>query len=213
MDAPMGMSLLPDWSRPLWALLLVVVFAQHALHAGRMSGQPRWWHVGHTLMAAGMAVMYLLPHMRYPGLYRAGLVLFALVALVEVVAAGVIGRREGGFNPLWGTAAAGMLIMTYMMVPLQLRPSWLTLVLVAYLCCETVIWAGGLWQRLPSSRTPPRLPPTGVELSTAPGAAGPAPAGGSGRGFGLVAHRSLGVRLSLAVMAASMAYMLTASVF
>ncbi|WP_438388265.1 DUF5134 domain-containing protein [Actinopolyspora saharensis] len=213
MDAPMGMSLLPDWSRPLWALLLVVVFAQHALHAGRMSGQPRWWHVGHTLMAAGMAVMYLLPHMRYPGLYRAGLVLFALVALVEVVAAGVIGRREGGFNPLWGTAAAGMLIMTYMMVPVQLRPSWLTLVLVAYLCCETVIWAGGLWQRLPSSCTPPRRPPTGVELSTAPGAAGPAPAGGSGRGFGLVAHRSLGVRLSLAVMAASMAYMLAASVF
>ncbi|WP_019854294.1 DUF5134 domain-containing protein [Actinopolyspora mortivallis] len=205
MEASMAMPLLPDWSRPLWALLLVVVLVQHALHARRMSGQPRWWHAGHTTMALGMAVMYLLPHMRHPDLYRVGLVLFALITVLELVVTVVLRSREGLVNPLWLSSTAGMLAMTYMMVPGSSRPAWLTLVFVGYLCCETVVWSLGWWERVPWLR------PHGV-TAPAPGAATTAPGRAvlRERGVGLPAHCSPGVRASLAVMAASMAYMLLA---
>jgi hypothetical protein len=44
------------------------------------AGQRRWWHIGHIVMATGMAAMYLLPRTNHPGQYRAGLVLFAVLA-------------------------------------------------------------------------------------------------------------------------------------
>lgn len=217
MDMPMSMPLLPQWLRIVWALLLFVVLVQHAVHARQLRGQPRWWHIGHTMMALGMAAMYLLPRMQYGEWYRAGLVLFGVITAVEAVGVFVLLRREGVFNPLWVSSTIGMLVMTYMMISPVSRPSWLTLLFVGYLAVEVLAWALGLWERLPVLRRPATAPDSTAELA-APGAATrPSTTEAAARGrvllpIGLPAHSTPGIRASLAIMAASMGYMLVAMI-
>ncbi|SDP73458.1 hypothetical protein SAMN04487905_1088 [Actinopolyspora xinjiangensis] len=216
--AAMDMPLLPMWLRIVWVVALLAVMAVHTGHLVVLSGQHRAWHTGHTVMAAGMALMYLLPRMQHPELYRAGLVLFALVALVQAVITVAFRAREGAVNPLWLLATVDMLAMVYMLLPPTTRPDWLNWVFVAYLACQTVAYGLGAWDRLPvfTSRTPTSVT-AGVatteharehEHAVTPLSAEPAPDPTAGPVVGLVAHSSLGVRVTLAVMAASMAYML-----
>jgi hypothetical protein len=89
-----------------------------------------------------------------------------------------------------------MLAMSYMLVP-SARPWPLTYLFVAYLAVQTVAWALGWWQRFPVLRT---------------AGAGPdmIDSTGQGRAVALTAHSTRTVPVSLAVMAAGMAYMLVA---
>jgi hypothetical protein len=52
------MSMLPGWVRLVWVIALAVAAAVHIWHSATMTGQPRWWHGAHTLMALGMIAMY-----------------------------------------------------------------------------------------------------------------------------------------------------------
>lgn len=195
----MSMPLLPEWLRAAWVVALCGVTALHLWHAWSMHGQRRLWHAGHTVMAVGMALMYLLPAMSHPTLYEGGRTVFGALTVLLVVSTVLLRRREGLFNPLWVAAAVDMLVMTYMLLPAGTRPVALTGVFVLYLGAQAVAWALGLWDRAPAYR------------STAPtpaGGPGTPSAGGTGAGVGLVAHSTAAVRVSLAVMAVSMAYML-----
>ncbi|TNC24222.1 DUF5134 domain-containing protein [Amycolatopsis alkalitolerans] len=192
----MQSALLPGWLRMVWAAALVLVALAHLKHVITMRGQRRWWHTGHTVMAAGMALMYLLPAMDHPVLYQAGLAFY--VAAVAALAATTVTnwREEGVLNPLWVATTIDMVAMAYMLLPA--RTPVLTAVFVVYLAGQAVAWSLGLWSRVP--------------------VLAPVPAGGEGAAgspassavVGLTAHTSPVVLASLAVMAAGMAYMLLA---
>lgn len=196
------MSLLPEWLRWVWAAAFLGVVIAHAGHAWSMRGQPRWWHIGHTTMAGGMLVMYLVPHMGHPGLYRAGLVLFVLVTAAEAAGTLVLRRREGRLNPLWAATTADQLVMVYMLALPMSGPALVTSLLVAYLGVQAVLWGAGLWSRVPAVR--PQEEPLG--------AIGAASAPPRARVIGLAAEADVVVRVSLAVMATGMGYMLLASI-
>lgn len=219
----MTMQLLPTWLRVVWVVALGAVVVLHVGHAWAMPGQRRWWHVGHTAMAVGMALMYALPRMLFPGLYRVGLVLFALLTVTVAAVTVALRRHESTLNPLWVFSAVEMLVMTYMLLPPSVTPSWLTYLLIGYLSVQIVGWAFGLWDRLPVFRRPVlagSAPDTGATIDTlvrdtdggerSPALlpADPHPEASTGPVVGLTAHSSAAVHVTLAVMAASMAYML-----
>ncbi|MFC7339899.1 hypothetical protein [Saccharopolyspora griseoalba] len=211
----------PEWVRLLWVVALVGVLATHLWHAWVMPGQPRWWHVGHAATAVAMIAMYSLPHVQHHELYRGGFLLFALAAVAEAGTAVLLRLREGMFNPLWLISTADKMAMTYMMSSPVVRPAVLTGALTAYLVAQAVAWALALWDRVPvlrgaragSAREPrPGRPQFAERGSTTRGDGsepldfGPAP------GVGMLAHFTPVTRASLAVMAASMGYMLASSV-
>ena|SRR5699024_954889 len=206
MHESMTMPLLPQWLAITWAVVLVGVTAVHVWHAWAMRGQPRWWHIGHTTMALGMAAMYLLPAMSHPGFARFGLTAFGVISLGVMSTAVLHWWREGVANPLWLATTVDMLAMTYMFLPMANWIPVITGVLVGYLCLQTIAWATNLWARIPlyagnttTSGTP--------AVTDGPGTA-------NSRAFtsrvGLTAITDGSVRATLAIMAAGMAYMLLA---
>ncbi len=188
MNHEMGLmsTMLPVWIRVAWSIALAVVAVLHLWHAAALRGQPRWWHGVHTAMAVGMAAMYAADPMKQAGLDRAMFTVFAVVAVGLVVVTAGVGRREGAANPLWALTVVGAAAMAYMSAvmlwPQAIGPvvSW---VVIAYLCVDAIGWAFGVWDRLAVLRR---------------------------ESIGLAGHDSVDVRISLAVMAASMAYMLAA---
>src|SRR6476661_1929603 len=211
MGSMTSMPLLPDWLRVVWVVALGVVIVTHVWHAYCRPGQHRWWHAGHILMAAGMAVMYVPGSMTEPGLSRVGVVLFGGVALATAAVTVVLRRRESALNPLWVVAAVDMLVMAYMWLPAAIRPSLLDYALAAYLGCQLLAWA--LWGRDHVIARPPVPAATAPMMAGAgpgrPAAARPsAPLTYPSAAVGLIAERAPVVRASLAVMAASMSYML-----
>src|SRR5699024_2169384 len=117
--------------------------------AWAMTGQPRWWHLGHTAMALGMAAMYLLPTMEHPGFGRFGLATFAVVTVAVLGAAVVHWRREGVANPLWLATTLDMLEMTSMFLPMSDWVPVVTGILLGDLVLQCVACAGNLWAHLP----------------------------------------------------------------
>jgi Domain of unknown function (DUF5134) len=179
-------SLLPGWVRLVWVVALGVMAVLHIWHGATTSGQARWWHGAHTAMALGMIGMYAAGPMRQRALDNALEVLFAVIAVVLVVTAVVVRRRERVLNPLWVVTAVDSAAMSYLaavMLSPSAVPAAVTWVVVAYLACDTLAWLLDLWDRALASRGP---------------------------SVGLSGHNTLDIRLSLAVMAASMAYMLAA---
>lgn len=215
----MSMALLPTWLRVVWVVLLGAVLVAHVGHAWALPGQRRWWHLGHTVMATGMALMYALPHMHEPGwLYRAGLVLFALLAIAVTGVVVALWRREGALNPLWVFSAAEMLVMTYMFLPASAKLSGVGYILAVYMGMQSLAWALGLWDRLSVFGSPAQfrstrgsvqiVDPDGHERNPTLLPADPYPEQITRPVLGLTAHSSVVVHITLAVMAASMAYML-----
>lgn len=201
------MSLLPMWLRIGWAVALGTAALVHLMHAGARPGQARWWHAGHTLMALGMMTMYLIDCTAHPGMCRLGVMLFGTWAVALAVTALLARRRDGVLNRLWVAAAADALAMTYMLAPSHAAA--VSLMLVVYLFCQALAWALGLWTR---AAVPPRTQVSAALSSTAASttavaAASPAAATPA---VGLPVHAGPAVRISLAVMAAAMAYMLAA---
>jgi hypothetical protein len=175
-------------------------------HARRMSGQPRWWHIVHVLMSVGMLAMYA--DMDQRGLNWLIAVVFAAAAMALAVTIGVLRGRERSLNPLWVATTIDMLAMVYMGVitlPSVRGPATLTWVFGVYLAGQTLAWAGGLWDRVPVLR--PAAAGAAVRMDRESSNALAAPTRPT---VGLTAHVSIDIRISLAAMAASMAYMLAA---
>ena len=212
-------GLLPSWLSIGWAVALAGVVWVHAGHAWSMPGQRRWWHLTHIVMAIGMALMYLLPRMQYQPLYSVGLVLFAVITVAVITATVVARSREGAVNPILVVSALDYLAMTYMLIDPGLRPDWLSYLFVAYLASEIVAWGARWFDRLPVFTGPAVTAPVVAVASGGPGAARAAQQNSSASGPVLLsAHATpgnvtagrseLSVIVTLAVMAASMAYML-----
>lgn len=170
--------------------------------------------VAAVVMAAGMMVMYLAGGMTGVGLALGGAVVFGVLTVTSAATATVLRRREHVLNPLWLATAVDMLAMTYMWLPTAARPTVLTWVFVAYLVGQMLAWATGLWSHIPVLR-PAAAATTSMLATTAsrqPSASSTAAAQAMGisRAVGLPADPRPDVRVSLAVMAASMGYMLAA---
>lgn len=200
----MHTPLLPTWLRAAWVTALIAVVVVHLAHAYRLPGQPRWWHIGHVVMAAGMALMYLPPGMHHGHGSRTGVALFLGVAVATAAATAVLWRREAALNPLWVVLALDMLVMAYMWLPVAARPAGLDVALAAYLGCQVLAWALGLWDRVPVLARSGPAPMAAGTVATAV----PRPATGATAMVGLIVHSSPAVRITLAVMVASMGYML-----
>lgn len=198
----MQLPFLPEWVRVVWAVLLLAAVVAHATHVRVMSGQRRWWHVAHTAMAAAMMLMYLVPPMSAPMPYRVGLVVFACAATAIAVGTVLLRRREGTTNPLWVASGVDMLAMTYMLLPMGSHIAVVSYGFVGYLVASALAWVGGLWKRAPAFRQPLAVSVGGEPVTTLE-----VPSG-SGRALGLTAESSADVPVTLAVMAAGMAYML-----
>lgn len=213
----MSMPLLPQWLRVVWVVALCVVVVVHVGHAWARPGQRRWWHTGHIVMAGGMALMYALPVMSELVWRRMGLALFCLATVTLAVVTVVLWRREGAVNPLWLFAGVDMFAMSYMLAPSWARSAWLTVMIVVYLVGQVAAWGFGLWDRLAVFRVGRAGAPSVGAVASSSGGGGCGPAllsadpdvgAGSGPALGLTGHSTPAVRLTLAVMAAGMAYML-----
>lgn len=79
-------GLLPTWVRIAWIIAFCTIAVVHLRHVWVMTGQRRYWHVGHVVMAAGMAHMYL-PHPAQLVPAAAGMAVFAIAAGAALAAA------------------------------------------------------------------------------------------------------------------------------
>jgi hypothetical protein len=134
------LNLLPDWIGVLGTAMFILIAGSHLLHLMRTSGERRWWHVTHVLMAIGMAFMYVpstLDPITISSRFWQGLfaVVAALVALRVV--AGLSGRTSA--NPLWALTGVELGTMVYMWSSGSFVPA-LTWTLVAYLVVEAGLW-------------------------------------------------------------------------
>lgn len=208
----MAMPLLPQWLSVVWILVLLGVVGLHVWHCYTREGQHRWWHLAHTVMALGMIGMYLLPVMAEPELAEAGLRFFGTGAVLLLAVTVLLGRHEGRLNPLWLASALDMVAMAYMFLPGSLRPAGLTWIVVGYLTCEIGAWLANLWAAPRLGVAAPQARPAAATpgVPATPAAPGAATAVASRRELGLSECSALDVRASLALMAASMAYMLAA---
>lgn len=134
------LNLLPEWIGVLGTLMFLLIAGSHLLHQVRTSGERRWWHVSHVLMAIGMAFMYA-PGAIDPFTISSEFwqVLFAVVAAVVAlrVVAGFAGRASA--NPLWALTGIELGTMVYMWSSGSFVPA-LTWALVAYLVVEAGLW-------------------------------------------------------------------------
>jgi len=217
-----SMPLLPEWLRMLWVAALLGATALHVRHAWLMPGRVRWWHAGHTTMAIGMILMYLLDRMQHPALYQAELAVFASALLTVAAITAAISRGEGALNPLWLAGTLDLLAMVYMLLPAENRNAALTGVILIYLTCQVLAWSLGWWDR-PSARhavasaqalsTKPNMATDATVTRAATGSPaaallGPAQQVVQYRQRELFLQCTLSTRASLAVMAAAMGYML-----
>lgn len=217
------MPLLPHWLKWLWVAALCVVVALHLWHVWSMSGRARWWHTGHVTMAAGMITMFLVPPAGHTSLYWAGVVLFGAATIAAGLGAAMLWHRDKLMNWLWAGATVDMLAMTYMTLPTHDRDETLTYLFVAYLAVEVVIWLSNPLPRW-FTRQMTTIPQSDPDISgprTQPDPVTPAGTlsltrlkshhtGETCESMRLVADVTIGVRITLAVMSASMGWMLIA---
>ena len=197
MDAAHGATnILPVWLAVIWTLVFLVLLVVHARHVLETSGERRFWHSGHVLMAFGMAFMFApgsLDHFSIPAGFWP--LLFANAS--GLVVAWMLARILYGqaVNGLWVVLAFDLAAMAYMWSPSgYVAP--ITWLLVAYFGVQAVLWATDTYRKLDH-----RLTVTGFGVN--PDGALTATAVQS-----LVCERDL--RPSMSVMALGMAYMFAA---
>jgi hypothetical protein len=186
----MSMSWLPGWVRAGWLVVLAAVALLHLRHVRRCTGQPRGWHLGHLFMTSGMILMYVEP-MPGAATSQTGLLVFGVATCVLAGWTMLLRRRETRWSPLWIFTTADMAVMTYMFVPPAHWSHFVTSVCTAFQLAQALAWIFARWQR----------------LAPAPAAAPVAPAQPSVH-CGITAPTVRSVRLSLAALAVSMAYLL-----
>lgn len=223
-DHAMSMTLLPTWLGVVLGIVSLLVVVPHIRHVAATVGQHRWWHVGHIVMAIGMARMYLFG-MGPPAVDGISGGLFIAITFIVLVAAVWCRLREGVVNPLWVATALDMAAMAYMHAPASLRPTPVTGVIIVYLVAQAVMWASGAWGRVPVfAILPEPVPADAVPRFTADtewsagSAASGVPSGSGGVTVaprprpGLSGRKDRGVRFTLTIMSLAMAYMLLAMV-
>jgi hypothetical protein len=216
---PMSEGLLPPWVTWLWLIALAAVLVFHCGHLVRMGGQHRWFHASHILMLVSMLYMYASMEFRWKWFASSSWVVIFWVSTAAIVGWMVfrlVQRRP--FSLLWVLTLIMQAAMIYMWMP-DWAPA-LTWTLVVYYGLETVAWLGGL------------LDDTRQMVAVGPGehAVGQPTVQESGKARGNVAvkpasrtvvqrqrtavvalaQNSSVSRVSMAVMAASMAYMFAA---
>ncbi|WP_216214705.1 DUF5134 domain-containing protein [Amycolatopsis aidingensis] len=139
-------ALLPGWLRVVWVVASCAVALVHLRHVWVMTGQRRLWHIGHVLMASGMAYMYL-PHPVHWIPHEAGAAAFTAAATGSLVAAMSFRLRESVLNPLWILITVEMAVMVYMFLPMTARTPLLSYILVVYLVMTGIGWILGRWDR------------------------------------------------------------------
>lgn len=185
---------IPDAARVLWTVLLCAVIALHGGHAVAQRGAYRWWHAGHILMAAGMVAMFL-PVPMTSTTNDVGVLVYSCAAAGAVGYTGLSRDRTGIVDSVWLLSTVDMLVMVYMFLAPGSTPALLDNVLIGYLGLATVLWLTGVLPRW-----------TGRRTAVAQASGGTATAVRAD----LVLHCTPAVRTTLAVMTASMAYMLAA---
>ncbi len=194
----MTMPVLPMWVRVSWVVALLIALGTHLSHVCRMSGQHRWWVLGHVIMAAAMIPMYM-PEIAGEGDFSGfGLRVFISAALVAAAVSTGMRYRENVLNPLWLMLTLDLTIMAYMWLPTTSRSPILDGLFAVYFIYQVFAWVLGIWDRIPV-----------LERSMPGGKHCPKPAP-TVAVVGLTAHNSAAGRATLAVMAASMGYMLIA---
>ncbi|MEV0843997.1 DUF5134 domain-containing protein [Actinocatenispora sera] len=183
----MSEPLLPLWLRLVAILALAGITVVHLRHVRRAARAERVWHTGHLVMAIGMLAM-LVPSGALAVPAVAGEVAFGVCAVGSAVLGAARLRRYRPSLP-WFAVAVGHAGMACMFaLP---RPGFELLVWVLVLCCGLTAlgWATG------------RLPAGDGEVAGS--------GGGAVTGSGGAAH-PVAVRVSLAAMALTMAYLLVA---
>jgi hypothetical protein len=220
---PMSQGLLPPWVTWLWLVALAAVLISHCGHLVRMGGQHRWYHASHVLMLVSMLYMYA--SMEFKWKWFASTSWIVIFGLSTAAILGWMGYRfiqRQPFSFLWVLALVMQAAMIYMWMP-NWAPA-LTWSLTVYFGIETAAWLSG---RLDDSRPAMAVGPSDhVVVVPRPRESAPT---GAGTGVGtlhdsrpttavvhghspMVAlmHDSAAARVSMAVMAASMAYMFAA---
>lgn len=223
---PMGQGLLPPWVTWLWLIALTAVLVLHCGHLVRMGGQHRWFHASHILMLVSMLYMYAMMEFKwtwFPKSWSVTIFSVSTAAILVWMAYRFVQRRP--FSVLWVLALIMQAAMIYMWLPPKNWVPALTWALVVYYSIETVAWlARALDDSKPSMSVGPReaagpAKPVGQAGGSQPAVAGGllvesrtvmAASEGKHPAFVALAHNAMTDRVSMAVMAASMAYMFAA---
>jgi hypothetical protein len=216
-----GVNLLPGALCTVAVLAYLAIFGNHVRHARETSGQRRLWHLGHVVMALGMAYMFVpasavpftIADGRWQALYGIGLALVAAWLLCQALS-------RGGASGLWLLLAADLLAMLYMWSPgaMQGSLSWL---FVVYLTAEALVWSSGRIVGVDRNLMPAR----GYSVSNAAVGAGAGAGAGARESGRPPAHTGTGalsiaatatlacerdLRVSMSAMTLGMAYMVLA---
>ena len=229
------LNLLPVWVTWLWLAALAAVLIFHCGHFVGAGGQHRWFHASHVLMLVSMLYMFAMMEFTwkwFPSAWWIVIFCASTAALGVWMILRLVQRRPLSF--LWALALVMQAAMIYMWMPAK-DPAggpwhWvpaLTWAVVVYYGIEALAWLSGL---VDDSRQT-----TGHRV-VVPDAHGAVPArtsravGASNRAVGLLdepkpamaasagtrarvvvlAQGSVLARVSMATMAASMAYMFAA---
>lgn len=204
---------LPTWFRALATALFVLVAAAHVRHARHGDREARAWHAGHVVMALGMIDMTV-PLGRPPVPAMVGEVIFASCTVCALgIGLAQLGRHRRCLP--WLLSAVGHAGMLAMFAMPRAGFDLLTWVLAGWFALEAVGWLAGVLPSLDAPapvtlrvaglrRDPTLLParssgPVGVLDRTA------APTVVAVRN-----RRQAALRITLALMALGMAYMLVA---
>lgn len=188
MMAMSGPDLLPAWVTWLWLIALALVLVFHCAHFVRMGGQHRWFHASHILMLVSMLYMYASMEFHWkwlPAALQAWVFALSTAAILVWMIYRFVQKKP--FSYLWILALIMQAAMIYMWLP-----SWiavLTWILVVYYALETIGWLVGV-----------------INDTNGKGAVGP----GDKSTFVALAHPGWKANVSMAIMAASMAYMFAA---
>jgi hypothetical protein len=138
-----SLNLLPTWLGVAMTVVFLGIFLNHLRHAADASGQRRFWHIGHVVMALGMAFMFVpesLDPFDFSPVVWQTIFVTALVLLAGWLAHQALSHH--GASGLWVLLAVELWAMLYMWSPgaTQAPLSWL---LIAYLTAESGLWMTG----------------------------------------------------------------------
>lgn len=137
-----GMPLL--WLDLLWNTAFCMVGVSHTWHAVHGRGPQRWWHLVHTIMAAGMMFMYF-PSAHSTSLNWIGATVFGLLGLVLLVLVAAWTVRESGIDPHWPMLLVEIVAMSYVFAQQGKEKSVLGILFGVYFGLQAIVWAFNFW--------------------------------------------------------------------
>lgn len=209
----------------VWLILFALIAFTHIVHAANLPGRFRLWHSCHVFMAAGMMIMFW-PAEPLAGMPAGiGIWSYLIAAGVLMLCVAIAWWRSSQLETLWLVSVVDFAAMAYMFA-MSMFVAWLSLLAATWFIAQTIAWASGLPGRIDAasgvaSRTqtdaisPSTTKPPASDLKVSDASANasaPDPAK-----TGLVqlpgGRHDWSVRITLALMAAGMAYMILAMQF